>query len=111
MANFMQPIMLASAGFLLTILVSLMLAAFDTAAVRVRSTEQWYTCIQRQLLIHAFKVAAKKNAQSSPGQQIVSITTPVWVPATAVIHFDTSPILLEIEFAGSDIKIVENISP
>lgn len=111
MANFMQPIMLASAGFVLTIMVSLMLAAFDTAAVRVRSTEQWYTCVQRQLLIQGFIVAATKIVQSLPNKQIVAIPTPAWVPATAVIHFDTTPILLEIEFTGSDIKIVEIISP
>lgn len=111
MANFMQPIMLASAGFLLTMMVSLLLAAFDAAAVRVRSTEQWYTCVQRQMLIRGFIVAATKIVQSSPTQQIVSIPAPTWVPATAVIHFDTSPILLEIAFAKSDVKIVEIISP
>lgn len=99
MANFMQPIMMASAGSVLTIMVSLLLAAFDTAAVRVRSTEHWYACVQRQLLINSFMSAAQKTMQTiTVHEQVIPIIAPIWVPATAVIHVDTSPITLEIQF-------------
>lgn len=90
--------MLASGGFLLTIMVSLLLAAFDTAAIRVRSTEHWYGCIRKQLLIQSFIVAARKVLQTLPQQDVVQIQTPSWVPATAIIHFDATPVILEIRF-------------
>lgn len=107
MANFMQPIMMASAGFLLTIMVSLLLAAFDTATVRVRSTEHWYACVQRQLLINSFISVAQKIMQTIiVHEQVIPIIAPVWVPATAVIHFDTSPVTLEIQFNEMTEKVI-----